>query len=57
MAATGADATAIYVPPKFCGAAISEAIDAEVSWAGFIPPLPQVITKKKLFSPNGAIVF
>lgn len=59
-AATGADATAIYVPPKFCGAAIEEAIDAEmpliVTITEGVPVMDMVNVKAKLDTSSSRLI-
>ncbi len=59
-AATGADASVIYVPPKFCAAAIEEAIDAEipliVTITEGVPVLDMVRVKAKLARSNSRLI-
>ena len=60
VAATGANATVIYVPPKFCAAAIEEAIDAEVplivAITEGVPVLDMVQVKAKLEKSTSRLV-
>ena len=57
---TSADATMIYVPPKFAGAAIIEAIDAEVALivciTEGIPVLDMLKVKKKLLKSKSRLI-
>ena len=57
---TGADASVIYVPPAFAGAAIEEAIDAEVPLiiciTEGIPVMDMVKVKAKLDKSNSRLV-
>ena len=60
VAATGADATVIYVPPKFCAAAIIEAIEAEVplivAITEGVPVLDMVTVKARLQQSNSRLI-
>ncbi|MDP3738086.1 MAG: succinate--CoA ligase subunit alpha [Hyphomonadaceae bacterium] len=59
-AATGANATVIYVPPKFCAKAIEEAIDAEipliVTITEGVPVLDMVRVKAKLLKSKSRLI-
>ena len=59
-AATGATATVIYVPPKFCAAAIEEAIDAKVPLivciTEGIPVLDMVKVKRALDGSSSRLI-
>jgi succinyl-CoA synthetase alpha subunit len=59
-AATGASATVIYVPPKFCAKAIEEAIDAEipliVTITEGVPVLDMVRVKAKLLKSKSRLI-
>ncbi|MDZ4762591.1 MAG: succinate--CoA ligase subunit alpha [Alphaproteobacteria bacterium] len=59
-AATGATASVIYVPPKFCAAAIDEAIDAEieliVTITEGVPVLDMVRVKAKLLKSKSRLI-
>ena len=58
--ATGANASVIYVPPKFCAAAIEEAIDAEIpliiTITEGVPVLDMVRVKAKLDKSNSRLI-
>jgi succinyl-CoA synthetase alpha subunit len=57
---TGANASVIYVPPKFCAAAIEEAIDAEVplivTITEGVPVADMVRVKAKLDKSNSRLI-
>jgi succinyl-CoA synthetase alpha subunit len=57
---TGANATVIYVPPKFCAAAIEEAIDAEipliVTITEGVPVLDMVKVKDRLSKSKSRLI-
>jgi succinyl-CoA synthetase alpha subunit len=59
-AATGADATVIYVPPAGCAAAILEAIEAEipliVTITGGVPVLDMVKVKERLSRSKSRLI-
>ena len=59
-AATGATASVIYVPPKFCAAAIEEAIDAEipliVTITEGVPVLDMVKVKDRLSKSKSRLI-
>ena len=58
--ATGANASVIYVPPKFCAAAIEEAIDAEIpliiTITEGVPVLDMVRVKAKLDKSDSRLI-
>jgi|TARA_B110001454_G_scaffold214501_1_gene234375 succinyl-CoA synthetase alpha subunit len=57
---TGANATAIYVPPKYAGAAILEAIDSEIELiiciTEGIPVIDMMNVKDRLVSSNSRLI-